>query len=112
MCESFFATLECELIDRLQPASDLTARRGGPSFSSSKASTTRPVATRPLGYLSPIEYERKHDGLKQTRLSPQPVHQTGATPYFSAGTNFRLAPTSRIALRTALFLCGIRDCRG
>ena len=38
MCESFFATLECELIDRRR--SDLTARRGWPSFSSSTASTT------------------------------------------------------------------------
>ena len=44
MCESFFATLECELIDRL--ASDLAARRGWPSFSSSKASTIPHAATR------------------------------------------------------------------
>ena len=44
-----FATLECREADRVGAASDLTARRGWPSFSSSKASTTRPVATRPLG---------------------------------------------------------------
>jgi putative transposase len=31
MCENFFATLECELIDRRR-FSDLTARRGNPSF--------------------------------------------------------------------------------
>jgi hypothetical protein len=41
-------------------ASDLTAKRGHPSFGSSKASTIARCHSA-LGYLSPIEYERKHD---------------------------------------------------
>ncbi|CAH1664781.1 hypothetical protein BOSEA31B_12737 [Hyphomicrobiales bacterium] len=44
MCESFFATLECELLDRNRFAR--TARPGWPSSVSSKASTPRHAATR------------------------------------------------------------------
>jgi putative transposase len=44
MCESFFAALECELIDRRR--FDLTARRGSPSFGLSKDSTIPHAATR------------------------------------------------------------------
>ena len=64
MCESFFATLECELIDRRRFR--FTARRGWPSFSSSKASPI-PQCRHfySWGYLSPIEYERTHDGLSK-----------------------------------------------
>ena len=51
MCESFFATLECELIDRRR--FDLTVRRGWPSFSSSKASTIPHAATRPWAISRP-----------------------------------------------------------
>ena len=64
MCESFFATLECELIDR---------NRYGP-HTEAHISTFRFIAgfynpsRRPsaLGYLSPIEYERRHDDLTKT----------------------------------------------
>ena len=51
MCESFFATLECELIDRRRFRSP--AKRGWPSFSSSKASTIPHASTRPWAIFRP-----------------------------------------------------------
>jgi putative transposase len=45
MCESFFATLECELLDRRRFKN--TSRRAWRSSTSSRAGTTRIVGTRP-----------------------------------------------------------------
>jgi putative transposase len=60
MCESFFATLECELIDRRRFRSQRSAD-GRLSVHRSFYNPSRRHSA--LGYLSPIEYERKHDGL-------------------------------------------------
>ena len=62
MCESFFATLECELIDRRRFRSHQW-RRGWPSFQFIEGFYNPSRRHSALGYLSPIEYERKHDGL-------------------------------------------------
>src|SRR5271154_181911 len=61
MCESFFATLECELIDRRRFRSRSEARMAVFQFIEGFYNRSRRHSA--LGYLSPIEYERKHDGL-------------------------------------------------
>ena len=63
MCESFFATLECELIDRRRFRSHSEARMAVFQFIEGFYNSSRRHSA--LGYLSPIEYERKHDGLSK-----------------------------------------------
>jgi putative transposase len=60
MCESFFATLECELIDRHRFRSHTEARMAVFQFIEGFYNPSRRHSA--LGYLSPIEYERKRDG--------------------------------------------------
>src|SRR5262245_40025401 len=62
MAESFFATLECELIDRRRFQSHSEARMAVFQFIEGFYNPARRHSA--LRYLSPIEYERKHDGLK------------------------------------------------
>ena len=61
MCESFFATLECELIDRHRFRSHTEARMVVFQFIEGFYNPSRRHSA--LGYLSPIEYERRRDGL-------------------------------------------------
>ena len=63
MCESFFATLECELIDRRRFRSHCAARMAVFHFIEGFYNPSRRHSA--LGYLSPIEYQRKHDGLRK-----------------------------------------------
>ena len=57
MCESFFATLECELIDRQSFRTRAEARREVFEFIEGWYNTHRRHSA--LGYLSPVEYERR-----------------------------------------------------
>ncbi len=57
MCESFFATLECELLERRRFASQAEAK--WPASASSKAGTTPFDCTSALGYRSPMAYEAR-----------------------------------------------------
>jgi len=59
MCESFFATLECELIDRNRFRSMSEARIAIFHFIEGFYNPSRRHSA--LGYLSPINYERRHD---------------------------------------------------
>jgi putative transposase len=61
LCESFFATLECELIDRRRFRSHSEARMAVFRFIEGFYNPSRRHSA--VGYLSPIEYERKHHGL-------------------------------------------------
>ena len=61
MCESFFATLECELSDQLRFRSHSEAQMAVFQFIEGFYNPSRRHSA--LGYLSPIEYERKHDDL-------------------------------------------------
>ncbi len=63
MCESFFATLECELIDRNRFHSHTEARMAVFHFIEGFYNPTRRHSA--LGYLSPLEYERRRHGLTQ-----------------------------------------------
>ena len=61
MCESFFATLECELLDRHRFRSHTEARMAVFHFIEGFYNPSRRHSA--LGYLSPIDYERKHHEL-------------------------------------------------
>lgn len=61
MCENFFATLECELFDRHRFRSHTEARMAVFQFIEGFYNPSRRHSA--LGYLSPIEYERKHHEL-------------------------------------------------
>ncbi len=61
MCESFFATLDCELIDRNRFHSHGEARMAVFSFIEGFYNASRRHSA--LGYLSPIEYESLHHEL-------------------------------------------------
>lgn len=58
MCESFFATLECELLDRRPFPSHVTARMAIFSFIEGFYNPRRRHSR--LGVLSPVEFERSH----------------------------------------------------
>jgi putative transposase len=66
MCESFFATLECELIDRTRFDSHATARREIFSFVEGWYNPHRRHSS--LGYLSPVNFERRFS-FTQLRVS-------------------------------------------
>ncbi len=57
LCESFFATLECELLDRRRFRSQADARMAVFSFIEGWYNPRRRHSA--LGYLSPVEYERR-----------------------------------------------------
>jgi putative transposase len=59
MCESFFATLECELIDRRRFSTKAEARLAIFSFIEGFYNPLRRHSG--LGYLSPIDYERRFE---------------------------------------------------
>ena len=58
MCESFFATLECELLDRMRFKNQVEARLAVFEFIEGWYNPSRRHSS--LGYLSPINYERSH----------------------------------------------------
>lgn len=57
-CESFFATLECELLDRRRFQSAAEARRAVFDFIEGFCNSRRRHSA--LGYESPADFERKH----------------------------------------------------
>jgi putative transposase len=59
LCESFFATLECELLDRRKFATQAEARMAVFEFIEGFYNPRRRHSS--LGYLSPINYERRMD---------------------------------------------------
>ena len=64
MCESFFATLECELIDRRSFRTPAEARRAVFEYIEGFYNPRRRHSA--LGYLSPVDFENQHaDGPKQ-----------------------------------------------
>ena len=58
MCESFFATLECELLDRRRFKTQAEARVAVFEFIEGFYNPRRRHSS--IGYLSPIDYERQH----------------------------------------------------
>src|ERR1700722_7068386 len=62
MCESFFATLECELLARGRFKTQAEARNATFAFIEGFYNPRRRHSS--IGYLSPIDYERRHQVLK------------------------------------------------
>ena len=58
LCESFFATLECELLDRCRFKTQIEARSAVFTFIEGFYNPRRRHSS--IGYLSPIDYERRH----------------------------------------------------
>lgn len=72
MAESFFATLECELLDRRRFATQTEARFGVLDWIEAWYNPHRRHSA--LGYLSPIEFERAHrDTGKGGGSAPHPA---------------------------------------
>src|SRR5512134_3155664 len=73
MAESFFATLECELLDRCRFKTQAEARSAVFEFIEGFYNPRRRHSS--LGYLSPIDYERRHD---QRAADPSAHHRSAA----------------------------------
>jgi putative transposase len=74
MCESFFATLECELLDRQRFKTQVEARMAVFEFIEGWYNPHRRHSA--LDYLSPINYERIQPTQSLT-ASPTPSTETG-----------------------------------
>jgi putative transposase len=72
MCESFFATLECELLDRCRFKTQAEARRAVFTFIEGFYNPRRRHSS--IGYLSPIDYEHRH----QAAAVDADAHQSAA----------------------------------
>jgi putative transposase len=71
MCESFFATLECELLARSRFRTPAEARSAVFSFIEGFYNPRRRHSS--IGYLSPIEYERRHQAVNVVAGAHQPA---------------------------------------
>jgi len=111
MCESFFATLECELLERRRFKTQTEARTAVFEFIEGFYNPRRRHSS--IGYLSPVDYER---GLQETAVDPdayQPAvvlaavknkpcgrprdgavldRRCGRRPHHHAGRDGRMAP--------------------
>lgn len=77
MCESFFATLECELLDRRKFKTQIEARLAVFEFLEGWYNSRRRHSA--LGYLSPADFERQAEGspLRKTPPLPPDPHHPG-----------------------------------
>ena len=83
MCESFFATLECELLNKHRFPTQIVARPRVFNFIEGWYNTRRPHSS--IGYLSPIEFEKRYEAGIRTEPNensfqgcPQNDHHAGA----------------------------------
>ena len=77
LCESFFASLECELLDRRSFQTHAEARMAVFQYIEGWYNTHRRHSS--IGYYAPIAFERKYTSSIQ-HVEPLTVHQIGATP--------------------------------
>jgi len=83
MCESFFATLECELLDRTSFTTQAEARMAVFDFIEGWYNPHRRHSA--LDYLSPLDYERGYATQPDSRRSDQPEKDTAPPPRAAAG---------------------------
>ena len=83
MCESFFATLECELLNKHRFPTQIVARPRVFNFIEGWYNTRRRHSS--IGYLSPIEFEKRYEAGLRTESNensfqgcPQNDHHAGA----------------------------------
>ena len=87
LCESFFATLECELMERRKFEDRDEARREVFEFIEGWYNPRRRHSA--LGYVSPAEFERRQAREETWKCREETVYQTGVSPersYAGAGT--------------------------
>jgi transposase InsO family protein len=94
MCESFFATLECELLARCRFTTQAEARRAVFAFIEGFYNPRRRHSS--IGYLSPIQYEHAHP---TTALIP--THTACRCARGRQGQALRAAPKTGPALTAA-----------
>ena len=82
MCESFFATLECELLNRQSFKTQVEARLAVFDFIEGWYNPHRRHSA--LGYLSPINYERVHRNPPQQTMRHSPAVRTAWPPQDAA----------------------------
>ena len=85
LCESFFASLECELLDRRSFQTHAEARMAVFQYIEGWYNTHRRHSS--IGYYAPIAFERRYTSSIQ-HVEPLTVHQIGATPE-NSGTRSR-----------------------
>ena len=84
MCESFFATLECELLDRRRFKTQIEARMAIFEFIEGWYNPHRRHSA--LDYLSPIDYERAYGAqLNFPCRDQQPLKESAPPPYAASG---------------------------
>jgi putative transposase len=101
MCESFFATLECELLDRCRFKTQVEARNATFAFIEGFYNRRRRHSS--IGYLSPIDYERRHQAapLKPDAHKPARAHgrrrivRVGTEEWLRQGPNQRMSRIGR-----------------
>jgi putative transposase len=84
MCESFFATLECELLDRCRFKTQAEARSAVFAFIEGFYNLRRRHSS--IGYLSPIDYERRHHAGAVDRDAHQPAAVLAAVKMLWGGS--------------------------
>jgi putative transposase len=83
MCESFFATLECELLERRRFKTQVEARMAVFDFIEGWYNPHRRHSA--LGYLSPIAYERAHRDQTEQTMRSSTALRTAWPPKVAAG---------------------------
>src|ERR1700760_2115100 len=90
MCESFFATLECELLARCRFKTQAEARNATFAFIEGFYNKRRRHSS--IGYLSPIDYECRHQNLKVDPDADHPaVARVGTEEWLRQGSNQRMS---------------------
>jgi putative transposase len=82
MCESFFATLECELLERCRFKTQVEARMAVFDFIEGWYNPRRRHSA--LGYLSPVEYERIHRDQAEQNMRSATALRTAGPPQEAA----------------------------
>jgi putative transposase len=93
MCESFFATLECELLDRCRFKTHVEARNATFAFIEGFYNRRRRHSS--IGYLSPIDYECRHhapDARQPAVVLATVKDRPSGRPHHRAGRDGRMAP--------------------
>jgi putative transposase len=97
MCESFFATLECELLDRCRLQTQAEARTAIFDFIEGFYNHRRRHSS--LNYLSPIDYERRHYAMIVVPDDDQPAAVLAAVK--DASRRLRRSPAAILDRRCA-----------
>jgi hypothetical protein len=97
MCESFFATLECELLDRCRFRTQAEARTAVFEFIEGFYNPRRRHSG--IEYLSPIDYERRHHAMIAVPGGRQPAVVLAAVK--QASRRLRRSPAAILDRRCA-----------